>query len=81
MRLLRVSIALLLANALDLGSSLCLHGADQEQALPLKPAWLEYLQVALLLPLVVLLLRHAPSVLPLLRGLAAPLAVRCAIVL
>lgn len=38
----------LLASALDLSTSLCLHGADRQVSLPERPAWLLYVQLALL---------------------------------
>ncbi|MEY4508305.1 MAG: hypothetical protein RLZZ450_427 [Pseudomonadota bacterium] len=37
-----------LASALDLSTSLCLHGADRQASLPERPAWLLGVQLALL---------------------------------
>lgn len=37
-----------LASALDLSTSLCLHGADRQVSLPARPAWLLCVQLALL---------------------------------
>lgn len=52
----------LLASALDLSTSLCLHGADRQAALPARPAWLLCVQLALLPWLLLYAVRAWPKV-------------------
>lgn len=71
----------LLVNALDLGSSLCLHGADQQQALPARPSFVWGLQLALLLPLAAWLVRATPTAWRQLRRLPAPAVLQALVLL
>lgn len=76
MRVARITAGLLAASALDVGSSLCLHGADQQRALPAKPEWLWHVQLALLLPLMWFAVGVAPACWRTVRSLCAPVAAR-----
>jgi hypothetical protein len=69
----RTGVAIVcVANALDLASSLSLHGADQVTPLPAKPAWLLGAQLLLLPGAVYALSRLLPVVRGMLASLPAP---------